>query len=484
MPERSKPAVPAKRIARRAETTQGRRSTTRASKLVVVANRLPLSRVGTGSASRWQSSAGGLVTALAPLLKSMPGVWIGWPGGEAKIRPFKHDGMRIRPVALSRDEVEKFYNGMANRTLWPLFHDAIRTPEFHQDWWAQYFKVNTRFARAAAAEAGKGDIVWVHDYHLLLVPAMLRALRPDIRIGFFLHIPFPPEELFEWLPWRREILEGLLGADVVGFQTQGGAQNFARLCREYTVAGGSGLELKYGKRRVISQSFPISIDYEWFNSRADSEDTRHRVADLRSRIGDRKLLLAIDRLDYTKGILHRLRAFEELLASGVSSVNHCVLVQIATPSRDAVADYAALRDEVERTVGRINGRFSQPGRVAVHYFRRNLAREELVAYYAAADVMLVTPLRDGMNLVAKEYVACCVDGRGVLVLSEFAGVARELGRALIVNPRDQVQFVEALRDALRMPREDARARMALLRNRVKRHHVYAWSDEFMATLKG
>ncbi len=451
----------------------------------MVANRLPVQRERLDGQDRWSSSAGGLVTALAPVLKAMPGIWIGWPGVEQKVRPFEHEGVRIRPVSLNADEVDRFYNGMSNRTLWPLYHDAIRTPDFHRHWWEGYVAVNTRFARAAATEARPGDLVWVHDYHFQLVPMLVRQMRPDLRIGFFLHIPFPPEELFEWLPWRTQILRGMLGADVVGFQTHSAAMNFSRLTRAYAGAEGSGYDLRYEGRMISARPFPISIDFGWFDIRAKSPENRARVGDLREKLGaGRSVLLAIDRLDYTKGILQRLAAFEELLERGRASVETCVLVQIATPSRDDVADYAALRDEVERTVGRLNGRFSQPGRVAVHYFRRNLTREELVAYYAAADVMVVTPLRDGMNLVAKEYVACRGDNSGVLVLSQFAGAARELTRALIVNPRDMTQFVDALHTAITMPKDIAQLRMSMLRSRVKRHDVYAWSGEFMRVLAG
>lgn len=424
------------------------------------------------------------MTALAPVLQRMPGVWIGWPGGSGKShRAFTREGIRIRPVSLTRDEVEHFYHGMSNRTIWPLYHDAIRVPELQRHWWEPYRRVNQRFARAAARAARPGDIVWVQDYHLQLVPAMLRAIRPDLRIGFFLHIPFPPEELFEWLPWREEILRGLLGADLVGFQTHKGAQNFSRLCREYTDAEGTDTELLHESRTVKARSFPISIDFDWFNERAGSAETRERVGELRQRLGEsRRVLLAIDRLDYTKGILDRLLAFEELLRRGLATVDDCVLVQIATPSRETVPDYAALREDVERAVGRINGQFSVPGKVAVHYFRRALTREELVPYYAAADVMVVTPLRDGMNLVAKEYVACRPDGGGVLVLSQFAGAARELIRALVVNPRDIEHFVEALHQALRMPKREAHLRMNVLRMRVRRHDVHQWCEDFMGAL--
>lgn len=453
--------------------------------LVVVANRLPVVRVGEGSSARWTPALGGLVSALQPVLARRPGAWVGWTGDHSRVRPFVHAGLRIRPVRLTKSEADDFYHGMSNRTFWPLYHDAIRTPEFHRHWWAAYERVNERFAEAASSAAGPGDLVWVHDYHLQLVPAMLRRLRPDVRIGFFLHVPFPPEELFEWLPWRAEILKGLLGADVVGFQTHKAAQNFSRLCRDYTDAEGTDTELRFEDRTIATRSFPISIDFEWFDGVARSMEVQRATREIRRRVGEkRKILLAVDRLDYTKGVLRRLLAFEELLESGHADVDGCVLIQIAPPSRETVPEYADLRDEVERTVGRINGRFSEPGRVAVHYFRRAFTREQLAAYYAAADAMIVTPLRDGMNLVAKEYVACRHDHTGVLVLSQFAGAARELSTALIVNPRDQTAFVDALRTALRMPREAARMRMVILRNRVKRHDVHGWSSEFLSYLEG
>lgn len=481
MPAKSTRVKPSSGGASRRSAARPRKN---ADSLTVIANRLPVHRVATPSGARWESSAGGLVTAMSPVLRKTKGAWVGWPGGNAKVRPFHHEGVSIRPVSVSRDEVERFYNGMSNRTFWPLYHDAIRTPEFQRTWWDKYVEVNLRFAKAAAKASPRGSLAWVHDYHLQLVPQMLRELRPDLRIGFFLHIPFPPEELFEWLPWRSQVLRGLLGADVVGFQTYKAVQNFSRLCRALIDAEGTDTELHYEGRRIRCGSFPISIDFDWFDSRARQPQTRAKAMELRVKLGARrKVLLAIDRLDYTKGVLRRLQAYEELLERGLVSAENAVLVQIATPSRETVLEYATLRDEVELAVGRINGKFSHPGRIAVQYFRRNLTRDELIAYYAAADVMLVTPLRDGMNLVAKEYIACRPDNDGVLVLSEFAGAAHELTRALMVNPRDQTSFVETIRAALQMPSDAARMRMALLRMRVRRHDVFNWSDEFLEALR-
>jgi alpha,alpha-trehalose-phosphate synthase [UDP-forming] len=372
---------------------------------------------------------------------------------------------------------------MSNSTFWPLYHDAIRPPEFRREWWWRYVEVNERFAKAAAAAAHPGDLIWVQDYHLQLVPKMIRALRDDVRIGFFLHIPFPPEELFAWLPWRVQILEGLLGADVVGFQTYQAAQNFSRAARAFTAAEGSDTLLTFEGRKVHAKSFPIAIDTRWFEQTAASEKVSRQAADIRRKVGKRKILLCVDRLDYTKGIDHRLMAFEEMLRRGNVSVDDCMLMQIAVPSRERVADYAELRTRIEQMVGRINGEYSGPGQIAVHYFRRNLQREELVAYYRAADVMVVTPLRDGMNLVAKEYVATRVDGSGVLVLSEFAGAARELRRALLVNPRDEEGMASTMEAALSLPEDEARQRMAFLRTMVRRHDVFEWASQFVEALK-
>ncbi len=453
-------------------------------RLVIVANRLPVHRVGRGPGAHWAESAGGLVTALGPILRDRAGAWVGWTGVAGKSRrPFRHDGLLIRPVPLSEREVDVYYHQMCNRTIWPLYHDAIRTPEFDQRWWRPYVQINERFARAAASAARRGDTVWVQDYHLQLVPRTLRKLRPDVRIGFFLHIPFPPEELFAWLPWRREILLGLLGADVVGFQTYAAAQNFARAAREFAGAEGSGGELEFEGRVVRAGSYPISIDFGWFDRAAATPEVTTEAQRIRRGIGaSRKILLSIDRLDYTKGIDSRLRAFEMLLERGTLTVHDCVFMQIAAPSRESVREYAQMRTRIEQMVGRINGEYSVPGRVAVHYFRRGFTREELLAFYRAADVMVVTPLRDGMNLVAKEYVATRSDLGGVLVLSEFAGAARELRRALLVNPRDLEGMSAVMEEAVNLGRSESRHRMAVLRTVVRRHDVFVWAKAFLEAL--
>jgi trehalose 6-phosphate synthase/phosphatase len=454
--------------------------------LVVVANRLPfdLQRNPDGSTTARQAP-GGLVTALAPLLARQHGAWIGWPGSaDLNLEPTTADNVVLYPVKLTGGEVAGYYEGFSNATLWPLYHDAVADPEFHRQWWEVYERVNQRFAAAAAEVAGPDAIVWVHDYQLQLVPAMLRRLRPDVRIGFFLHIPFPPSELFMRLPWRAEIINGLLGADVVGFQLPGGARNFVRLARTLTGAAVSGSLIEHDGRTVRAAAFPISIDSTGQAKLAASSQVQEEAAKLREELGNpRRLILGIDRLDYTKGINVRLRAFGELLAERDPSAQDTVMVQIATPSRERLHSYARMREEIERQVGALNGEHGRIGRPAVHYLHHSLPREELAAFYVAADVMTVTPLRDGMNLVAKEYVACRVDGGGVLLLSEFTGAARELRSAVLVNPYDTDGVKEGLRQALNMPEQEARQRMRALRRQVLTHDVDRWASSFLGTVR-
>ncbi len=351
---------------------------------------------------------------------------------------FEDEGLTLVPVALSEQEVAEFYEGFSNDTLWPLYHDLVAKPSFHREWWDAYVTINQRFADAAAKFAAKNAVVWVQDYQLQLVPAMLRELRPDLRIGFYLHIPFPPAELFSQLPWRRQILEGLLGADLVGFQLSGAAQNFVRLVRQ-RVGHKTHRDSVYlpDGRVVLARAFPISIDFEGFEELARSEPVKQRAAEIRRDLGSPdKVFLGIDRLDYTKGIYARLRAFSELIADGKFSVEEAVFVQVATPSRERVDQYRKLRDDIDRLVGHINGDLGRIGRPAISYLHSSFPREEMAALYRAADIMVVTPFRDGMNLVAKEYVACRVDDGGALVLSEFAGASNELRQAYLINPYD------------------------------------------------
>ncbi len=462
------------------------------SDFVVVANRLPVRRVKRGAHSEWQTSPGGLVSALMPVLRGeastvgsiSQGAWIGWtglPSNEAA-EAFTHDGIHNVPVAITRRELGGYYEGISNSSLWPLYHDCIRMPTYRRRWWPSYEAVNERFAAAAAEEAAKGAIVWVHDYHLHLVPQLLRQRRPDLRIGFFLHIPFPGRGLFAQLPWRKQIIDGTLGADVVGFQTVYGARNFIDLAAWYAGAKRVRRGVDHDGRRVLIDGFPISIDFGKFDEISRRSEVREMAALYRERLGDRHVLLGVDRMDYTKGIDVRLRAVQDLFRQGRLSIEDTVLIQSGVPTREDVADYAELRRTVEELVGQINGEFGKVGYVAVHHLRQNLPIEELTALYVAADVLLCTPLRDGMNLVAKEFVASKSDGSGRLVLSEFTGASNELKQAIQVNPHDLDALAGAIDEAVNMDDAEARRRMRLLRNAVKKHDVYDWANSFLKEL--
>jgi trehalose 6-phosphate synthase len=455
------------------------------SDLVIVSNRLPVNRVRRKREAAWEMSPGGLVSALRAILHDRDCTWIGWAGvANERLEPFVFEGIQNVPVMLSTAELKAFYEGFANRGLWPLYHDALRPPEYRRDWWQAYAQINERYAEAAAASAAQGAIVWVHDYHLQLVPAMLRQRRPDVRVGFFLHIPFPPQELFAQLPWRAEILRGMMGADVIGFQTKVGAANFAQVCRRFAGATGTADALYHDDRTIHVGCFPISIDVAYFENMARSATVAARREELRERLGrSRRLMLGLDRLDYTKGIDIRLQAFHELLASGRASRDDCVLVQVAIPSREHVTEYKELRLRVERLVGEINGEYGDIGRTPVQYLHRGVNQTDLAALYAAADVMLVTPLRDGMNLVCKEYAASRIDNTGALVLSEFTGAAKELTTALLVNPHDIDGVAEAMDRALHMPPEEQASRIRAMRRVVRRHDVHAWAREFFQALE-
>ncbi len=455
--------------------------------MVVLANRLPfdLEQQPDGS-TKARQAPGGLVTALQPILSRREGAWIGWPGTpDTELEPTTTDGLTLEPICLSTSEVDDYYEGFSNATLWPLYHDAVAPSQFHRPWWDAYRTVNDRFARRAAEVAAPGATVWIHDYQLQLVPQMLRRLRPDVRIGFFLHIPFPPAELFNRLPWRRQIMAGLLGADLIGFQLPGGTRNFVRLAKSLLDVPTSGGLLNYDGRNIKVGAFPISIDSAAQSALAATPEVHEAARKLRADLGNpSKIILGVDRLDYTKGIDVRLRAFRELLAEKDPSVDDAVMIQIATPSRERLESYIRMREGIERQVGSLNGDFGRIGRPAVHYLHQSLPREELAAFYVAADVMTVTPLRDGMNLVAKEYVACRVDGGGTLLLSEFTGAARELRAALQVNPYDTDGVKDGLRAALNMTSVASRRQMRSLRRQVLTHDVDRWAEAFLSALEG
>lgn len=483
------------------------------SDFVVVANRLPVDRStdpDTGE-STWTPSPGGLVTALRPVLQANDGAWVGWPGSTDEVTAdelpsAEETGLTLLPVNLSAEDFEKFYEGFSNATLWPLYHDLIVPPTFNRDWWDRYQDVNKRFAEAASAEAAEGATVWVQDYQLHLVPGQLRAMRDDVCIGFFLHIPFPSPELFRQMPWRTSVLEGTLGADVIGFHTQDSARNFmltlralgyevtiqdssdsatylrgARLPEEGHIVG--TVELEDG-RSVKVGAFPISIDSAQVNAKTNDPEVMAVAADLRAQLGHPKLLIAgVDRLDYTKGILQRLEALEYLLDSGKLNAEDVVMVQVATPSRERLDDYQRTREMVEQTVSRINGNHGSLGRSVVQYRHSGLPFEQIVGLYAAADIMLVTPLKDGMNLVAKEYVACHSDGSGALVLSEFAGAATQLVQAYLCNPHDVESIAAAVMRAVEDDPAKRKERMEQMWEHTRDNDVDRWAATFLEQLR-
>ncbi|WP_304664105.1 alpha,alpha-trehalose-phosphate synthase (UDP-forming) [Pseudarthrobacter sulfonivorans] len=461
---------------------------------MVVSNRLPVDRSTPGESgddgSGWRRSPGGLVTALAPMMTKTDGAWVGWHGApDETVKPFSHGGMDLVPVQLSTDDVELYYEGFSNATLWPLYHDVIAPPEFHRTWWDVYRKVNQRFADAVVHHADKGATVWVQDYQLQLVPRLLREARPDLKIGFFNHIPFPPPEIFAQLPWRKAIIDGLMGADLIGFQRPSDAGNFMRSARRFLGASvkqqqvhvkGADGEITHIAR---AQAFPISIDVAQISELAHKPEIIERARQIRQDLGNPKtILLGVDRLDYTKGIRHRLKAFEELLNEGKLAVTDATLIQVASPSRERVEQYRLLREEIEGKVGHINGTYDTIQNTAVRYLHHSYPVEEMVALYLAADVMLVTALRDGMNLVAKEYVTARKDNDGALVLSEFAGAADQLKQALLINPHDIDGLKDTIMRAVNMSPRDAARRMRAMRKQILEHDVDHWSADFLAAL--
>lgn len=459
--------------------------------LVVVSNRLPVDMQQDASgAISWTRSPGGLVTALDPIMKGAEGAWVGWSGApDFAPEPFDADGTFLVPVPLSEGEIQRYYEGFSNDTLWPLYHDVITPPAYHRTWWDSYRAVNERFAEAAVAQAAEGATIWVHDYQLQLVPALIRQLRPDVRIGYFHHIPFPPFELFQQLPWRRQVIDGLLGADVVGFQRRSDATNFMNCVRRLTSVKPRtnifSVHSDNGARRLVkAAAFPISIDSHSFDRLAHTDAVKKRAEEIRSDLGDPDvIMLGVDRLDYTKGIRHRIKAYGEILEDGRIDAASTTLIQVASPSRENVKAYRDLRQQVEILVGRINGEYGEIGHSTIHYLHHSYPQDEMAALYLAADVMLVTSLRDGMNLVAKEYVAARHDLGGALVLSEFTGAADELGGAILVNPHDIDGMKDAIVHAANMPSAEARRRMRRLRRKVMHDDVNKWAHNFLASLE-
>lgn len=453
-------------------------------RLIIVANRLPVRKIQIGKDVSWETSPGGLVSALAPFLQQHSGVWVGWTGSHSSAeRSFKVNKILHQPVPISAKELNDFYYGFCNATLWPLYHDSVSEPRYHRHWWKPYVEINERFAKATSKLSMNGDLVWVHDYQLQLVPQMLRKYSPKSRIGFFLHIPFPPVELFAHLPWRQRILEGLLGSDVLGFQTEDSVKNFKEAVTRFTDAKVRDSEIRYKGRRILTKEHPITVDVDRYEQAAKKESVISRTKQIKKNLAHkRKIILGIDRLDYTKGIDKRLKAFETLLQQQRISIDDFVFMQVVVPSREKIGAYNDLKTHIEMMVGHLNGEFATAGKVPVQYFHRSLAFEELIAFYKAADLMLVTPLRDGMNLVCKEYICTRTEEDGCLILSEFAGAASELKDSLIINPYDVDGLADSIERGLRLTPAEINARMKKLRQVVKARNVHEWAESFLKHL--
>ncbi|MGZ8391244.1 MAG: bifunctional alpha,alpha-trehalose-phosphate synthase (UDP-forming)/trehalose-phosphatase [Gemmatimonadales bacterium] len=457
-------------------------------RVLIVANRLPITVRATDTGVEVQRSSGGLATGLLRPHKQSGGLWIGWSGAPEELTDAQRSqmdeqlaAMRLVSVPLTADQVTRYYEGFSNGVLWPLFHYLLDQVPLHVRDWDAYVEVNEKFADIVAAQYQAGDLIWVHDYQLFLLPGFLRQRLPDARIGFFLHIPFPSEELFRTLPERDRLLRGVMGADLIGFHTPAYLRHFAASLTQLGLTVDID-RIQLTDREVRLGVFPMGIDAEFFRKLAEDPAVQAEVKTLRGD-GSVRLLVGVDRLDYTKGIPRRLLSYERMLQAHPELYERVRLVQVAVPSRTGVGAYQDFRALVDGLVGRINGDFATPRWVPVHYIYRSLSESELVALYCAADVMLVTPLRDGMNLVAKEFVASRTDGDGVLVLSEFAGASWELPEAVQVNPYDVDGMAEACYRALMMEPEERRTRLAPLRVRVDTYDVHRWVSTFLEQLE-
>jgi alpha,alpha-trehalose-phosphate synthase [UDP-forming] len=465
-----------------------------ADRLLIISNRAPYSLRRRGRTTDLVRSIGGLSSTLDDALRQRGGTWLAWSGNVARsgrgarriprVRSLRvPDGSyRLRLLTLNDEQVAKYYHGLSNRSLWPLCHYFPTRAEFDIEEWKTYEAVNRLFARAASSSVPAGGISWVNDFHLALVPRMLRSMRPGARVVTFWHIPFPAPAVFRIMPWARELVNGLLGSDLIGFHTAEDARNFMECALRLVgadVAFGRA-EIEHHGHLTRASSFPLGVDAQQFNGYGSNPAVLAEVESLRGAIRGERLILAVDRLDYTKGILPRLHAYERFLADHPEWHGRVCLLQIQVPSRESVAEYRSLREEIDRTVGRISGRFSTAEWTPLRYLCHGFSRRELAVFYRAADVMLVTPLRDGMNLVAQEYVATRSDEDGVLILSLFAGAAERLREALLVNPYDQSATQRALERALRMPRAERRATMQAMRRRVMSEDVNWWLSWFLA----
>jgi trehalose 6-phosphate synthase/phosphatase len=470
-----------------------------ARRLAVVSNRLPIVLSKSSGSGEWSivPGSGGLVTALGPVLRDRGGLWIGWLGATSETftnssrlkellqKGAEETGYTLKPVDLTEEEVQKYYLGFSNEILWPLFHDLPTRCNFDPGYWKVYQRVNRKFARAVLEHTTPDDYVWVHDYQLIPVARELWKLGKKRHCGFFLHIPFPPLDVFLRLPWRFQFLDALMQYDLVGFQTVRDRRNFIGCIQALTpgvkvVGGGHVCKLTTDHQEIRLGALPISVDYKGFADLAGTPEVADQAWIIHANLPNRQLILGVDRLDYTKGIPNRLRAFAAALEHYPQMRRKITLVQVVVPSRECIREYDLLKQDVERLVGEINGQYTEVGWTPIIYMFRSLSRSELVAYYRTCEIALITPLKDGMNLVAKEYCACNVDEAGVLILSEFAGAAAQLHNdALLVNPYDIEGVAEAIYRAFSMTPDERTARMKRLRRSIKRQNVFHWVQSFL-----
>ncbi len=459
------------------------------SKTIIVSNRLPVKAVEKNNTYQFTTTEGGLATGLSSIFSDNPdSLWIGWPGLD--VPKDKEAGItaelkekKLCPVFLSADEIKNYYEGFSNEILWPVFHYVSNYANYEKGYWECYQKVNQKFCDALLSVAEKDDVIWIHDYQLLLLPALIREQVPDCTIGFFLHIPFPSYELFRLIPWRSELLKGMLGADLIGFHTYDDVHHFLFSASRILQVPYSANILTCNNRQIVSDAFPMGVDSAKFEQLIENDTVKTNLQQLQNDFGNQRLILSIDRLDYSKGILQRLQAFDSFLQNYPDYQQQVSLYMIVVPSRDKVQQYKDLRDEIDKAVGNINSRYRTNNWSPINYFYRSFSIEELSALFQFAEICLVTPMRDGMNLVCKEYIASRSNNDGVLILSEMAGAAKELIDAISVNPNNIEQMSESINTALTMPPVERGRRMRIMRELVQRYNVGNWVESFMDNLK-
>ncbi|MGB2164885.1 MAG: bifunctional alpha,alpha-trehalose-phosphate synthase (UDP-forming)/trehalose-phosphatase, partial [Flavobacteriaceae bacterium] len=469
-------------------------------KNIIVSNRLPIQLTKLDNSFEFTPTSGGLATGMNSVHKGQESLWIGWPGinndeiDKKTWAPLKKSLKRegYFPVSLNHKEIEDFYYGLSNKSLWPLFHYFIEFSVFDEKQWKSYEEVNQKFADSVLLNIEEGDTVWIHDYQLLLCPKIIKDVRPDVTIGFFLHIPFPSFEIFRIFPWREPLLEGILGADLIGFHTYDYERHFLSSVKRILRKEVSFNRVIMETREVVVNTFPMGIDYNKFKNAAQShfDMAADEKSDLKKQLelhkkgaDEGKLILSIDRLDYTKGVVNRIKAFELFLTKYPEYLEKVRLVMLTVPSRSSVSDYKRLKKETDEIVGRVNGKFATINWTPIWYYYRAMAFDDLIDLYMTSDIAMITPVRDGMNLVAKEFVATRVKGDGVLILSEMAGASKELYESVLVNPFDLNQMADALLNAIKMPVEEQQKRNLRMQKRLQRYSVGHWANEFMKALK-